>query len=97
VGKKSSTKKLGQPSRKGTLAEEEPVTGNLGTDTAEFHEMNVTLKEKKNRNRQASPQKRVQRNEKEKETDRNCKRDNSYMEDYLQLEYDKNEREIYKL
>jgi hypothetical protein len=40
------------------VIEEKPVLENIGTDMAKFHEMNITAKEKKNKNRKISALKR---------------------------------------
>jgi hypothetical protein len=62
-----------------------PVSENIGTDTAKFHEMNVAAKEKKNKNRKISVQKRIQQTEQENASDHDWKRNAIYMEEYLQV------------
>jgi hypothetical protein len=94
--KKSPTKKRGRPKKK-TVIEEKPVLENIGTDTAKFHEMNITAKEKKNKNRKISVQKHIQRTEEEKASDRDWKRNAIYMEEYLQVVNIENPRVIYNL
>jgi hypothetical protein len=85
VQKRRAPQKRGKHQKKKTVIEEKPVSEIIGTDMVKFHEMNVVAKEKKNKNRKISAQKRIQQTEEEKASDRDRKRNAIYMEEYLQV------------